>query len=91
MSKFLLSVLFSAAAVGNIIATLLIRAKIITEINSKRDPRSQISFLDRDFLGTLDSHRRLYPKSFIRVALILTLGLSVVFCLCITLVQGSQQ
>jgi hypothetical protein len=69
-------------------ATMLIRVKIVAQINSMRDPRSQVSYLDRDFFGVLDAHREYYSKSWLRAALIFALGFSMIFGLCFTAVQG---
>lgn len=88
MSNSLLSALLLVATSGCIVASLLIRAKIVANINLKRDSRSQLSYLDRDFFGIFDSHRQLYPKSNLRAAMILALGLSIVFGLGFTLVQA---
>jgi hypothetical protein len=63
---------------------------MIAEINCKSDARSQLSYLSRDFRGTFDAHRHLYPKSILRGTLILTLGLSVAFGLGFTHIQGLQ-
>jgi pilus assembly protein TadC len=88
MSNLLISAIFIVALLGCILATLLIRMMIIAEINSKRDARSQISFLDRDFLGILSQHRQMYPKSLLRKYIILTLALTVALGLSFTLVQN---
>jgi hypothetical protein len=72
------------------VASLLIHGTMIAGINCKRDARSQLSYLNRDFFGTFDSHRQLYPKSTLRGAMILALGLSVAFGLGLTLIQGLQ-
>jgi hypothetical protein len=91
MSSFLISALLLVATLGCIIGSLIIRAWMIAGINLKCDSRSQISYLDRDFLGMLDLHRRYYPKSALRVVTIIVLGLSVVFGLGFTIIQGSQR
>jgi hypothetical protein len=91
MSSSLISVLLLMATLGCIIGGLFIRAWMITGINSKRDARSQISYLDRDFLGMLDLHRQFYPRSSLRVATIVVLCLSVVFALGFTFMQGVQR
>ena len=79
MSNSLLSVLLLIATLGCMVASLLIHGTMIAGINCKRDARSQLSYLNRDFFGTFDSHRQLYPKSTLRGAMILALGLSVAF------------
>jgi hypothetical protein len=90
MSNSLLSTILLVATLGCIVASLLSLGTMIAEINCKRDARSQLSYLNRDFRGTLDSHRQLYPKSTLRGAAILAIGLSVAFGLGFTLVQGLQ-
>lgn len=91
MSNSLLSALLLIAALGCIFAGLLSHGTMIAEINCKRDAHSQISYLNRDFFGTLDSHRQLYPTSALRGVTILAIGLSVAFGLGFTLVQGLQR
>jgi hypothetical protein len=88
MSNFLVSAILMVAFLGCIIANLLIRAMIIAEINSKRNAHSQISFLDRDFLGIFDLHRQINPNSQLRKYTILLLALSIALCLNFTLVQN---
>jgi pilus assembly protein TadC len=88
MSNLLISAIFIVALLGCILATLLIRMMIIAGINSKRDVHSQISFLNRDFLGILSLHRKMYPKSLLRKYIILTLALTVALGLSFTLVQN---
>jgi pilus assembly protein TadC len=88
MSNPLVSVILLVALLGCILTNLLIRAIIVEEINSKRDVRSQISYFNRDFLGILDLHRQMYPKSLLRKYTILTIALTVVFGLSFTLVQN---
>jgi hypothetical protein len=73
------------------IASLLIHLMIVGEVNYKRDARSQLSYLDRNFLGILDAHRQLYPKSILRIAMVLALGLSVALVLGFTFIQSLQK
>ena len=91
MSNLLLSAVFLTATLGSIVGSLLIRARMVDEINRKRGARSQFSFLDRDFLGMLDLHRQLYPESNLRIATVLGLILSVAFGLGFTIVQGAMR
>jgi hypothetical protein len=90
MSNSLLSVLLLVATLVCTVASLLIHVTMIAEINSKRDARSQLSYLNRDFFGAFDSHCQLYPKSTLRGALIFVLGLTVVFGLGFALTQSLQ-
>jgi hypothetical protein len=85
--SFVYSALLLLATLGCIISGLLIRFAIISEINSKRGARSQVSFLDRDFLEILSLHRQLFPNSQLRGFQILMVVLSVVFGLGFTLAQ----
>jgi hypothetical protein len=61
---------------------------MIAGINRKRDVHSQFSYLNRDFLGTFELHRQLYPESMLRGAVILSLGLSLTFGLGFTFMQS---
>jgi hypothetical protein len=88
MSNTLLSILLLAATLADIVACLLIRVMLVSGINCKRDSGSQLSYLSRDFFGTLDSHRQLYPKSRLRKAMILALGFSVVLAFGFALAQS---
>ena len=90
MSNSLLSIIVLVASLGCALAGFLIHATMITAINSKRDAHSQISCLNRDFLGTFKLHRQLYPDSTLRVAVVLSLGLSVAFGLGFTFIQSLQ-
>ncbi len=90
MLNTMLSAFFAVALLGCIVANLFIRAKVVAQINCKRDPRLQLSYMDRDFLGMLDSHRQLYPKSTLRIAMILLLGLSVACALGLAVTQNSH-
>ena len=90
MSNSLLSALLLVTTLGCAVASFLIHVAMIAGINSKRGTRSQLSYLNRDFFGTLDLHRQLYPKSTSRIALILSLGLSVAFGLGLALTQSLQ-
>jgi hypothetical protein len=87
MPNFPISAVLLIAALGCILGSILIRARMVAEINSKSDSRSKLSFLDRDFLGMLDLHRKLYPKSNLRIATVLALVLLMVFGLSFTVVQ----
>lgn len=88
MSNSLLSVLLLVTTIGCSVASFLIHVAIIAGINRKRDTRSQLSYLDRDFFGTLDLHRQLYPKSIVRRAQIISLGISVALGLSFALTQS---
>ncbi|MGA3371695.1 MAG: hypothetical protein ABSC48_08040 [Terracidiphilus sp.] len=88
MSSRLVSVILVVAFLGCLIATLLIRAMVIAEINSKRNARAQVSFLDRDFLRIFNLHRQINPKSLLRKYMIIALALAVVLGLSFTLVQN---
>jgi hypothetical protein len=88
MSNTLLSILLLAATLGCIVASMLINGMIVAGINSKRDFRSQLSYMNRGFFGTLALHRQLYPESILRGAMILALVLSVVFALGFALTQS---
>ena len=88
MSNSLLSILLLVASLGCMVTSILVRTMIITAINSKRDAHSRLSYLDRDFLGILKLHRQLYSESFLRGAVILSLGLSVASGLGFTLMQS---
>ncbi len=90
MSNSLLAILLLVAGLGCTLASVLIHTTMITAINSKRDAGSQISCLNRDFLGTFKLHRQLYPESALRVAVVISLGLSVAFGLAFTFIQSLQ-
>ena len=87
MSIPLVSIILAVASLGCILAALLMRAMIIAEINCKRNARSQLSFFDRDFLGILDLHRQINPRSLLRKYMVFALALSVVVGISFTLVQ----
>jgi hypothetical protein len=90
VSNSLLPILLLVASLGCTLASFLIHATMITAINRKLDAHSQISCLNRDFLGTFKLHRQLYPESTRRMAVILSLGLSVAFGLGFTFIQSLQ-
>ena len=90
MSNSLLSIIVLVASLGCTLAGFLIHATMITAINSKRDAHSQISCLNRNFLSTFKLHRQLYPDSTLRVAVVLSLGLSVALGLGFTFIQSLQ-
>ena len=91
MPNLLLFAILLIATLGSIVAGLLIRAEMVAEINSKRDARSRLSFLERDFIGMLALHRQLFPKSNLRIATVLAVALSIAFGLSFTIVQGIQR
>ena len=88
MSNKLVSAIILVMLLGCMLATLVIRAMIIAEINSRRDAHSQIWMLDRDFFGTFRLHRQIHPQSPLRMLMILSLVLSMSFGLGFTLVQN---
>jgi hypothetical protein len=89
MSNSLLSAFLLATTLGGMVATALMHVAMIAGLNSRRNVSSQISYLNRDFLGTFRAHRHLYPKSALPWILALTLALSIACGLGFAFIESS--
>ena len=88
MLPSLLSSTLVLALLCCIVANILIRVKMIAQINIRRAPGAQLSVFNRDFLGILGLHRLVNPKSPLRWLQILLIILSIAFVLGLTIAQN---